>query len=112
MPSMSIDWASVDWVNVGLLSGIAFVAKLIGDVVFKHRFWGAILAGVLFAAAYVFLVYYPHGLAVPGLKTGARPAPPALALASLAGDRGRPSAGSPYTCRVGAGQAPLLISGI
>jgi hypothetical protein len=87
MPSMSVDWASVDWVNVGLLSAIAFVATLIGDVVFKHRFWGAILAGVLFAAAYVFLVYYPHGLAVPGLKTGARSAPPALALARLADDR-------------------------
>ena len=82
MPNMSIDWSSVDWGNVGLLSGIAFVATLISDVVLRHRFWGAILAGVLFAAAYVFLVYYPHGLAVPGLKTGVRSAPPELVLTS------------------------------
>ncbi len=83
MLSISIDWASVDWANVGLLSAIAFVATLIGDVILKRRFWGAFLAGVLFAAVYVFLVYYPHGLAVPGLKTGARTAPAAQALASL-----------------------------
>jgi hypothetical protein len=85
MPNMPIDWTSVDWVNVGLLSAIAFIAALIGNIlIFKHRFWAAILAGLLFAAVYVFLVYYPHGLSVPGLKTGARGvASPGLALTSL-----------------------------
>jgi hypothetical protein len=81
MPNMPIDWASVDWINVGSLSAIAFVATLIGNVlIFRHRFWAAIFAGVLFAAAYLFLVYYPHGLAIPGLKAGSRFVPSGLAL--------------------------------
>ena len=83
MPNVPIDWASVDWVHVALLAAIAFVAALIGNIlIFKHRFWAALLAGILFAAVYVFLVYYPHGLTVPGLKTGARAAPAGLALSS------------------------------
>ncbi len=86
MPNMPIDWTSVDWVNVGLLSAIALIAALIGNIlIFEHRFWAAILAGLLFAAVYLFLVYYPHGLAVSGLKTGARGvASRGLALTSLA----------------------------
>ena len=32
MPNMPIDWTSVDWVNVGLLSAIAFIAALIGNI--------------------------------------------------------------------------------
>ncbi len=73
MPNMPIDWTSVDWVNVGLLSAIAFIAALIGNIlIFRHWFWAAIVAGVLFAAGYVFLAYYPHERPVPGLKTGAR----------------------------------------
>ena len=70
MPNMPIDWTSVDWANVGLLSAIAFIAALIGNIlIFRHWFWAAIVAGVLFAAGYVFLVYFPHGLPVPGLNT-------------------------------------------
>ncbi len=73
MPNIPVDWTTVDWANVGLLSAIAFLAALLGNIlIFKHRLWAAILSGLLFAAAYVFLAYYPHGLAVPGLKTGAR----------------------------------------
>ena len=54
MPNMPIDWTSVDWVNVGLLSAIAFIAALIGNIlIFRHWFWAAIVAGVLFAAGYV-----------------------------------------------------------
>jgi Raf kinase inhibitor-like YbhB/YbcL family protein len=76
MPNIPVDWATVDWVNVSVLSAIAFLAALISNIlIFRYRLWAAILAGVLFAAAYVFLLYYPHGLAVPGLKTGARAAP-------------------------------------
>ena len=69
---MQIDWSfldAVNWAEVAWLSAIALLATLIGSIV-KHWFWAAILAGLLFAAAYVFLVYYPHGLTVPGLKTG------------------------------------------
>src|ERR1700687_4029880 len=82
MPNIPLDWTTVDWTNVGLLSGIAFLAALLGNIlIFRHRLWAAILAGLLFAAAYVFLVYYPHGLAVPGLKTGpgAKPGRPRAA---------------------------------
>src|ERR1700730_1814995 len=80
MPNIPVDWTTVDWTNVGLLSAIAFLAALLGNIlIYRHRLWAAILAGLLFAAAYVFLVYYPHGLAIPGLKTGARAAPAAPA---------------------------------
>jgi Raf kinase inhibitor-like YbhB/YbcL family protein len=84
MPNIPVDWAAVDWANVGLLSVIAFLAALVGNaLIFRHRVWAAILAGLLFAAAYVFLMYYPHGLSVPGLKTGARAAPGTAAVAGL-----------------------------
>jgi len=63
-----VNWAAVAW-----LSSIAFLATVIGNIlIFKYWFWAAILAGVLFAAGYVFLAYYPHERPVPGLKTGAR----------------------------------------
>src|SRR5262249_57320208 len=92
MPNIPIDWATVDWTNVGLLSAIAFIAALLGNIlIFRHRLWAAILAGLLFAAAYVFLVYYPHGLAVPGLKTG-RVTPPAPRRPALPWPRNRPRA--------------------
>jgi Raf kinase inhibitor-like YbhB/YbcL family protein len=81
MPNIPVDWSTVDWTNVALLSGIAFLAALIGNLlIFRQRFWAAILAGLLFAAAYVLLMYYPHGLTVPGLKTGARPAAAVVGL--------------------------------
>ena len=81
MPNIPLDWTTVDWTNVGLLSAIAFLAALIGNIlIYRHRLWAAILAGLLFAAGYVFLAYYPHGLAVPGLKTGARKAPVVVGL--------------------------------
>jgi len=35
---MPIDWGTVNWVNVGLLSVFAFVAALIGNFLsFRHR---------------------------------------------------------------------------
>jgi len=66
-----IDWSfldAVNWAEVAWLSALAFLATLIGEMV-RHWFWAAILAGVLFAAGYVFLAYFPHGLPVPGLNT-------------------------------------------
>ncbi len=73
---MQIDWSfldAVNWAEVAWLSAITFLATLIGNIlIFRHWFWAAIVAGVLFAAGYVFLAYYPHERPVPGLKTGAR----------------------------------------
>jgi hypothetical protein len=52
---MSIDWASVNWAYIALLSGFAFVAALIANfITFGHRFVGAILTALLFAAVFVF----------------------------------------------------------
>jgi xanthine/uracil permease len=66
---MSIDWASVNWAYVVLLSGFAFIAALIANLMtFGHRLVGAILTALLFAAVFVFSNYYPHGIALPTLK--------------------------------------------
>jgi uncharacterized membrane protein YuzA (DUF378 family) len=66
---MPIDWASVNWVMVGLYSVFAFVAALIGNLLsFQSRIGGAILAAVLFAALFIFWTYYPHGLVLPTSK--------------------------------------------
>ena len=66
---MSIDWASVNWGYVALLSGLAFIAAIIANfITFGHRFVGAILTALLFAAAFVIATYYPHGIALPTLK--------------------------------------------
>ena len=66
---MSIDWASVNWAYVALLSGFTFIAALIANfITFGHRLGGAFLTAVLFAAVFVFATYYPHGIALPTLK--------------------------------------------
>ena len=65
----AIDWAAVNWPNVVLLSVFAFVAAFIDNLVsFNRRFLGAILAGLLFAAFFIFWTYYPHGLSLPQMK--------------------------------------------
>ena len=67
--NMSIDWASVNWSYVLLLSGFAFIAALIANLItFRHGLAGAILTALLFAAVFVFATYYPHGIALPTLK--------------------------------------------
>jgi hypothetical protein len=63
---MQIDWAAVDWVQVGLLGVFAFLASLVGNLLsFKSRFWGAVMTAVLFAALYIFWLHYPHGFKLP-----------------------------------------------
>ncbi len=72
---MQVDWSfldAVNWAEVAWLSGMVLITTLIGEIL-KNRFWAAVLAGVLFAAGYIFLVYYPHGLAIPGLNPAASP---------------------------------------
>jgi hypothetical protein len=66
---MSINWASVNWSYVALLSGLAFVAALIANFITSgHSLAGAILTALLFAAVFVFATYYPHGITLPTLK--------------------------------------------
>jgi uncharacterized membrane protein YuzA (DUF378 family) len=67
---MPIDLSAVNWVFVGLMAALAFVAALLGSLIaFRNRFVGAILAGVLFAAGFVAWNYYPHSFGLPIIKT-------------------------------------------
>jgi hypothetical protein len=69
---MFIDWGSVNWPNVLVLSALVFVAALIGNFLsFRKRWLGALLIAVLFAALYIVLVYYLHGIELaPVTKSG------------------------------------------
>jgi fructose-specific phosphotransferase system IIC component len=63
-----MDWSLVmqNWQPIAWLVAIVFVASLIGNVIsFNSKFFGAILAAVLFGVAIIFFEYYPHGLPVP-----------------------------------------------
>jgi hypothetical protein len=67
---MPIDLSAVNWVFVGLMAALAFVAALLGSLIaFRNRFVGAIVAGVLFAAGFVAWNYYPHSFGLPIIKT-------------------------------------------
>ncbi|MGD0419276.1 MAG: hypothetical protein ABSA68_06840 [Xanthobacteraceae bacterium] len=67
---MPIDLSAVNWVFVGLMAALAFVAALLGSLIaFRNRFVGAIIAGVLFAAGFVAWNYYPHSFGLPIIKT-------------------------------------------
>ena len=74
---VSIDWASVNWGYVALLSAFTFIAALIANVVtFGHRLAAAILSALLFAVIFVAATYYPHNISLPTLKSrDATPAP-------------------------------------
>jgi hypothetical protein len=66
IPNVPIDWASVSWLYVAMLALLVFVSTLIGTLLsFRRLFLGAGLSAVLFAAAFVFWTYYPHGLPLP-----------------------------------------------
>ena len=66
---MAIDWSTVNWCYVALLSGLTFIAALVANyVTFGRRVAAAVVAAVLFAALFVFVTYYPHGISVPTLK--------------------------------------------
>ena len=66
---MSIDWSTVNWGYVAMLSGFTFIAALVANyITFKHRLAAAILAALLFVVIFVFVTYYPHGIALPALK--------------------------------------------
>jgi uncharacterized membrane protein YfcA len=60
---MHIDWGSVNWLNVLVLSALVFVAALIGNFLsFRKRWLGPLLIALIFAALYIVWTYYPHGI--------------------------------------------------
>jgi hypothetical protein len=66
----NIDLSTVNWVFVGLMTALAFVAALLGSLIaFKNRFVGAIIAALLFAVGFVAWNYYPHNFHLPIIKT-------------------------------------------
>jgi hypothetical protein len=67
---MPIDLSTVNWTFVGLMTLLAFVAALVGNLIaFRNRLAGAIIAAVLFAAGFVAWNYYPHSFGLPIIKT-------------------------------------------
>jgi hypothetical protein len=74
MPNISdvpIDWANVNWLYVVVLSVIVFFSTLLCTLAFR----GAVMSALVFAAAFVFYTYYPHGLPLPTSVTVQKPAP-------------------------------------
>ena len=64
MNKLPIDWATVDWVNVGILSAAVLIAGLIGHAIaFGNRFFGSVLTAVLFGAFFVAWTYWLRELA-------------------------------------------------
>jgi hypothetical protein len=64
--AMPIDVRQVDWLYVAILALFALVTNLLANLLsFRRRGVAAVLAAVLFAAAFVFWTYYPHGLPLP-----------------------------------------------
>jgi hypothetical protein len=67
---MSLDLSNVDWIFLGLMTLLAFVSTLLGNLIaLRNRFAGAIIAAVLFAVGFIAWNYYPHSFGLPILKT-------------------------------------------
>lgn len=63
---LPIDWATVNWPDVIVLSLIVLVCASVGTFLsFSRTFSSGVIAALLFAAAYVFWTYYQHGLPLP-----------------------------------------------
>jgi uncharacterized protein (DUF1330 family) len=76
LPTIAIDWANVNWLYVTVLAIFVFFSAIIGTLLsFKHVFYGAVLSALLFATAFVFWNYYPHGLPLPTLMTAQQQVP-------------------------------------
>lgn len=66
---LPIDWASVDWVAVGVLSGLAFVASFLAQLLsFGNKWIGAFLTAVLFGGLYIVWIYYARDLVAGSLN--------------------------------------------
>jgi uncharacterized protein (DUF1330 family) len=76
LPTIAIDWANVNWLYVTVLAIFVFFSAIMGTLLsFKHVFYGAVLSALLFATAFVFWNYYPHGLPLPTLMTAQQQVP-------------------------------------
>jgi uncharacterized membrane protein YfcA len=88
---LPIDWATVNWSYVIVLSLIVFVCTLVGSFLsFRRIFRGAVITTLLFAAAYVFWTYYPHGLPLSTKAQEAVPTAPAPPKPATAGTPMKP----------------------
>lgn len=59
-----IDWATVDWFEVGVFSLMAFVAAYLGALLaFGSRLFGPVLAAIFFGAFFVLWKYWLRDLA-------------------------------------------------
>ena len=67
---MPIDLSTVNWLYVSILAGFVFVATLLGSIIsFRNKLAAAIIAAVLFAAAFVFWTYYPRDTLPDAIRT-------------------------------------------
>jgi hypothetical protein len=63
---MPIDLSQVNWLYVAVLTLIACLANLVGNLLsFNHRGMAAFLTAIAFAVMFVAYSYYPHGLPLP-----------------------------------------------
>ena len=66
----SFDLSAVNWVYVGLMTLLAFITALLGSLIaFRNRFFGAIIAAILFGVGFVAWNYYPHNFGLPIIKS-------------------------------------------
>jgi hypothetical protein len=82
---MAINLSAVAWDFVGLMTALAFITALLGSyIAFRNRFWGAVIAAILFAIGFVAWNYYPHTFGLPVLKTTGVDGTPASTTAATA----------------------------
>jgi hypothetical protein len=68
---MPIDLSQVNWLYVAVLTLMACLASMLGNLLsFNHRGMAAFLTAVAFAAMFVAYTYYPHGLPLPTSLSG------------------------------------------
>jgi len=78
MQNMPIDWASVSWLYLVLLTLFAFFCALIGNAIaLKRSVLGAVLSALLFVTGFFFWTYYPHNLPLPTSPVEQKAAAPA-----------------------------------
>lgn len=78
MPNLPpIDWASINWLYVAVLAVFVFFSTLLGTLLSINRaFVDAVFSALLFAVAFIFWTYYPHGLPLPTSVTSQKTPPP------------------------------------
>jgi hypothetical protein len=77
MQNIPIDWASVNWLYLVLITLLAFLCALIGNALaFKRLVLGAALSALLFMAGFFAWTYYPHNLPIPTLPMEQKTAAP------------------------------------